>query len=126
MTPEECRQMDALCVRIQRERSYAAFVSLSRELGHLIERKALRFGCSDGHEWRRNQPWKISSAVVTKILKSLQPADPDTVEIQIPSAQDLFREIRIENKWSGLHAEHVVLQSGDHLDVTFEVNETRG
>lgn len=57
---------------------------------HLIERKALRFGCSDGHEWRRNQPWETSSAVVTKILKSLQPADPDTVEIQTPSAKTYF------------------------------------
>lgn len=123
MTPEECQQMNALCVQIQQEKSYGAFVSLSRELGHLIERKELRFGRSDGREWRRNQPWKTVSAVATKILKSLHPADRDAVEIQIPSAVDLFREIRIENRWRGLQGQDVVLKSGDHLDVTFEVNE---
>lgn len=41
MTPEECLHMDALCDRIQRDKSYAAFISLSRELGSLIERKEL-------------------------------------------------------------------------------------
>lgn len=124
MTPEEREQMNALCVRIQQEKNYSAFVSLSRQLGQLIEQKELRFGRSDGREWKRNRPWKTVSALASKVLKPLDPASPDTVEIQVTSAADLFRELRIENRFSGLAGEDVVLKSGDQLDVTFETRPT--
>jgi len=45
---------------------------------------------------------------------------PEKVEISITGAEDLFREIRIENKFTGVDGAPVALTSGAHVDVTFE------
>jgi hypothetical protein len=120
MTAEERDQMNGLCIRIQNEKTYDAFITLARQLCNLIERKEVRFGRGDRREWQRTSPWRTTPAVVRKVFKSVHPTQPEKVEISIPAAEELFREIRIENTLIGIDGPPVSLQEGDHLDITFE------
>jgi hypothetical protein len=132
MTTEECNEMNVLCARIQEEKDYAKFVALLRELGDLIERKEVRFRRPANHrEWRRNRPWRTIPGMVTKVLKAVDPAESEKVEISIEAADPLFREIRIENILMSVRGQAVALKDGAHVDITFEaegketVEETR-
>jgi len=120
MTAEEREQMNALCARIQEEKDYAKFVALLRELSDLLERKELRFGSGASiREWQRNRPWRTVPGIVKKVLKPVHPAESEKVEISIGAADELFREIRIENLLN-VDGQAVKLKDGTHVDITFE------
>jgi hypothetical protein len=121
MTQREREQMNSLCLRIQDEKDYSMFVGLMRELGDLMERKELRFGRPSQREWRRSRPWKTVPAVVSKVLPSLS-KEPGRVEISIPGADELFREIRIENTFTDVDGRSVALKQGEQLDITIEAD----
>ena len=90
--------MNSLCIRMQEEKDYPRFEALMRELHELVSRKERRFPQHGGNDaWQRNRPWKTVPAVVQKIIKSVYPGQMEKIEISIPAADDLFREIRIEN-----------------------------
>jgi len=126
MTPEERERMNSLCVGIQEETDYNKFVTLLGELSELIALKEQRrFKQHPTLVWQKNKPWKTLAAVVNKVVKSVLPDEPDDVEISITGAEDLFREIRIENKFTNVDGRLVALTSGVHVDVTFEA-ETGG
>lgn len=121
MTTEERKQMNALCTRIQDEKDSAKYVVLLRELSDLFERKELRFGRGASiREWQRNRPWRTVPGTVTKILRPSHPAESERVEISIATADDLFREIRIENLLVNVDGQAVRLKEGAHVDITFE------
>jgi hypothetical protein len=121
MTPEERGQMNALCTRLQEEKDYARFVALLRELNYLFARKERRLGHhSENREWQRGRPWRTVAGLVTKVVKSVHPTEPEKVEISIEAADELFREIRIENRLTNMAGEAVRLKEGARLDVTFE------
>jgi hypothetical protein len=115
--------MDSLCARIQQEKDYPQFEALMRELNELVGRKEGRFPQHAGNgERQRKRPWRTVPAVVQKIVKSVYPGQVEKVEIEIPAADDLFREIRIENKLTGVDGQPVALRTGAQLDVTFEAD----
>ncbi len=121
MTTEERNQMNSLCARIQDEKDYAKFVVLLRELSDLFERRELRFGRGASiREWRRNRPWRTVPGTVKKVLKPVHPAESEKVEISIGAADELFREIRIENLLMNVDGQAVRLKEGAHVDITFE------
>ena len=121
MTAEERTQMNALCIRIQEERDYDKFAVLLGELNNLVERKVGRFGRRPLHrEWQRTRPWRTVPATVKKTFKSVHPSQPEKVEISLETADELFREIRIENALTSVDGETVALKDGAHVDVTFE------
>ena len=120
MTAEERQQMNSLCTRIQEEKDYAEFVALLRQLRDLVERKYHRFGHPGKREWQRSGPWKTLPATVSKVLAPTFPKDSGRVEISILGADDLFREIRIENGFTDVDGQPVALNPGAHLDVTIE------
>lgn len=121
MTTEERVQMNSLCAEIQEEKKYDRFVMLLRELSTLIERKEVRFEPHpNNREWQRNRPWRTVPAIVKKLLKPVGPGQPEKVEISIATADDLFREIRIENALTSTDGQTVALEEGAHVDVTFE------
>jgi hypothetical protein len=123
MTPDEREQMNSLSTRIQEEKDYRRFVGLLRELNELVSRKEHRFPQHNGGSmWQRKGPWRMVSGVVQKIIKSVSPNHADSVEISIGEAEDLFREIRIENRFSHLDGQTVALRQGAHVDVTFEAD----
>jgi hypothetical protein len=57
---------------------------------------------------------------VEKIIKSFIPEEPEKVEISIEGADDLYREIRVENIFENAKGEKVRLKKGAHVDVTVE------
>jgi hypothetical protein len=59
-------------------------------------------------------------AVVTKIVNPAFEGQPAKVEIAISQADDLFREIRIENNFTDFDGSPIALTNGARLDVTFE------
>ena len=121
MTSEERVRMNSLCVGIQEETDYNKFAVLLHEMSELIARKEQRrFEHHPKLVWQRNTPWKTVRAVVTKIVKPAFEGQPAKVEISISQADDLFREIRIENNFTGIDGGPVALTNGARLDVTFE------
>ena len=59
---------------------------------------------------------------VEKIIKSPHPSVPEKAEIAIDGADDLYREIRIENALTDRSGEEVRLQPGAKVDVTVEAD----
>lgn len=121
LTEDERRQMSLLCLQIQEARDYENFTTSVRELSELIERKEQRLADHPRpHLWGRNRPRRTLSAIVKKIVRPVHRLEPEKVEISIPEADDLFREIRIENMLMEANGDLVSLKNGVHVDVIFE------
>jgi hypothetical protein len=113
--------MNSLCEGIQEERDYPRFEVLMRELNELVRRKERRVPQYDGNgNSQRNRPWKTVPDVVQKIVESVYPDQAEKIEISISAAEDLFREIRIENTLTDVDGQPVGLKTGAQLDGTFE------
>lgn len=112
--------MSELCTRIQEEQNYENFSATLHEMSELIERKERRrFPDQPKLVWTRNRPWTSLPATANKILPSIG-SPISRVEISIAAADDLFREIRIENQLTGVDGKPVVLTTGARLTVTLE------
>ena len=117
--------MNQLSLRIQEERDYEKFSSLLLELSDLIDRKTeRRFQQYPKLVWQRRRPWKTLPAVVKKLVHPVLPDQSEKVEISIPAADHLYREIRLENSLTDLHGQTVLLKDGAQVDVTFEAAVT--
>jgi hypothetical protein len=57
-------------------------------------------------------------AVVEKIIKPVSPQEPEKAQITIQGADDLYKEIRIENTLEDASGEQVKLKPGAAVDVT--------
>lgn len=126
MTPEERERMNSVCIGLQEETDFDKYATLLHDLSELLARKEQRrFKQHPALVWQRNKPWKTLPAVVNKTVTSRLPDQPDEVEISITGAEDLFREIRIENSFTNVDGRPIALTSGVRLDVTFEA-ETGG
>jgi hypothetical protein len=120
MTPEERIRMNQLCVSIQEEKDYENFTAMLREMSELIERKEQRrFPYQPKILWARNKPWVSVPATATKVLPSMD-GPKRMVEISIPAADVLFREIRIENQFTGVVGQPVSVSAGARLTLTIE------
>ena len=58
--------------------------------------------------------------VVEKIIKPVHPAMPEKAQIAIQGADDLYREIRIDNNLKDANGEKVALKQGAEVDVKVE------
>ena len=70
-------------------------------------------------------PEKVSVTLpgtVEKIIKSPHPSVPEKAEIAIDGADELYREIRIENALMDKRGEEVRLAPGAKVDVTVEAD----
>jgi hypothetical protein len=59
---------------------------------------------------------------VEKIIKPLHPRMPEKAQIVVEGADDLYKEIRIENALEGNKGETVKLKEGAPVDVTIEAD----
>jgi len=59
---------------------------------------------------------------VEKIIPSTHPGDPEKAQIGIEGADDLYREIRVENTLQGENGDEVSLKPGAQVDVTIAAN----
>jgi hypothetical protein len=57
---------------------------------------------------------------VQKIIKSPHPDLPEKAEIAVEGADELYREIRIENTLTDKKGNEVQLKPGAHVEVTVE------
>jgi uncharacterized protein YfaS (alpha-2-macroglobulin family) len=59
-------------------------------------------------------------ATVEKIIKSPYPSQPERAQIAVEGADELYREIRIENSLTDENGDEVHLKVGDTVEVTVE------
>jgi hypothetical protein len=59
-------------------------------------------------------------ATVEKIIKPSDPREPEKAQISIEGADDLYREIRIENSLTDENGVEVRLKKGAEVQVTVE------
>jgi hypothetical protein len=57
---------------------------------------------------------------VDKVIKSPDPSEPDKAQIVVEGADELYREIRIDNALQTDKGEEVALKPGTEVDVTVE------
>jgi uncharacterized protein YfaS (alpha-2-macroglobulin family) len=64
---------------------------------------------------------------VEKIIPAVGEVVPEKAQIQVDGADELYREIRIENKLQDEEGKSVSLKKGDEVDVTIEAdpNDTK-
>ena len=61
-------------------------------------------------------------ATVEKVLKPAAPSDPEKAQINIQGADELYREIRIENVLTDENGATARLQPGAKVDVIIEAD----
>ena len=59
---------------------------------------------------------------VEKIIKPVEPNEPEKAQIAIEGADDLYREIRIENALTTESGTELRLKKGAEVDVTVEAD----
>ena len=65
---------------------------------------------------------KKLQGTVQRIIKPVAPSEPEKVQIEVDGADDLYREIRIENEVADEHGEKAKLKPGAEVDVIVEAD----
>src|SRR5882724_8706593 len=86
----------------------------------------LRGGEQMGSAEEKDKPSTTLPGTVQKIIKPIDPDAEDTAEISIEKAEDLYREIRVENTLKDENGEKVGLKEGSPVDVTIEADLASG
>ena len=60
---------------------------------------------------------------VEKIIRGVVPAMPDKAQISVEGAEDLYKEIRIENKLQDENGKSVTMKPGAEVEVTIEAEK---
>ena len=71
---------------------------------------------------RKKKPRTTKPGIVKQVIPSRIPDEPEKAEIHIPSADDLYREIRIENTLTDDKGNEVKLKHGAEVEVTLEAD----
>jgi hypothetical protein len=61
---------------------------------------------------------------VEKIIPPIHPGQPEKAQITVEGAEDLYREIRVENTLQDAAGQPVKLKKGADVDVTIEAHPT--
>jgi hypothetical protein len=69
------------------------------------------------------KPSTTLPGTVEKIIKPISPNAPEKAQIAIEGADDLYREIRIENTLTKDNGEKVGLKVGAEVEVTVEASQ---
>ena len=67
---------------------------------------------------------KRLQGTVQKVIKPAHPSEPEKAQIDIHDAEDLYREIRIENVVTGENGEKARLKPGAEVDVIVEADSS--
>ncbi len=68
------------------------------------------------------KPGTTLPGTVEKIIKPTDPSLPEKAQIDVEGADDLYREIRIENTLTDENGNKVGLNEGAQVDVTIEAD----
>lgn len=69
---------------------------------------------------KKRKPKTTKPGTAQKIIKPAHPGQPEKVEIAVEGADDLYRELRIENTLQDEEGKEVGLKEGADVDVTVE------
>ena len=69
-----------------------------------------------------DKPSTTLPGTVEKIIKPIDPREPEQVQIAVEGAEELYREIRIENTLKDEKGQDVALKQGAPVDVTIEAD----
>jgi DNA repair exonuclease SbcCD nuclease subunit len=61
---------------------------------------------------------------VEKVIPGVVPAMPEKAQIAVEGAEDLYKEIRVENKLQDENGKPVALKPGAEVEVTIEAEKT--
>jgi protocatechuate 3,4-dioxygenase beta subunit len=61
-------------------------------------------------------------ATVEKVIKPLVPSEPEKAQITVHDAEDLYKEIRVENTLTDEEGNPVKLKPGAKVEVTIEAD----
>ena len=70
----------------------------------------------------KKKPHTTTPGTVEKIIHSPHPDDPEKAEITLEKADDLYKEIRIENTLTDEDGKKVKLKPGAKVEVTIEAD----
>ena len=70
-----------------------------------------------------DKPSTTLPGTVEKIIKPIDPREPEKAQIAVEGAEDLYREIRVENTLKDENGKDVALKEGAPVDVTIEAEE---
>lgn len=69
------------------------------------------------------KPKTKKPGTVRKVIKPIDPSEPEKAEIEVHEADDLYKEIRIENKLVDSKGKKVKMKPSTPVDVTVEADE---
>jgi hypothetical protein len=69
------------------------------------------------------KPSTTLPGVVQKVIPSRHPSVPEKAEIEVKGADDLYREIRVDNTLTDKDGKKVRLKKGAEVDVTIQADE---
>jgi predicted DNA-binding antitoxin AbrB/MazE fold protein len=68
------------------------------------------------------KPSATLPGIVERVIKPINPREPEKAQIAIEGAEDLYREIRIDNVLKDEDGRDVALREGAEVDVTIEAD----
>ena len=77
---------------------------------------------TEGSSDQSEKPSATLSGTVEKVIKSPDPNVPEKAQITVEGAEDLYREIRIENVLADENGQIVALKQGAPVEVTIEAD----
>ncbi len=69
---------------------------------------------------KKHKSRKTLPGTVEKIIKPVDPRLPEKAQIEVHGAEELYKEIRIDNKLTDEQGDEVQLKEGADVDVTVE------
>jgi hypothetical protein len=70
-----------------------------------------------------DKPSTTLPGTVEKIIKPIDPSEPEKAQISIEGGEDLYREIRVENTLKNEKGENVAIKQGAQVNVTIEADK---
>src|SRR5258708_35262745 len=71
----------------------------------------------------KHKPKTTKHGTVKRIIKSCHPSVPEKAEVEVHEADELYREIRIDNELEDEHGKKVKLKEDAPVDITVEADK---
>jgi len=110
---EQTERWMELCAQAAIEQDPGKLLSLVEEINRLLLQKERRLGFPAKKR-------KKLRGTVQQVIKPIVPTDPEKAQINIEQADDLYRELRVENLLTDDEGKKARLEEGDEVEVTLE------
>jgi hypothetical protein len=80
--------------------------------------------CATHEEVAMSKKRRAMRGTVNKVIKPITPNEPEKAEIEVHEAEDLYRELRIENVLTDERGQKQNLKPGADVDVIIEADSS--